>query len=283
MDKSQSLTPELLHVIRDKGTEPPYSHEYETVQRGTYLCRQCGLALFRGTNQFHSGCGWPSFDEEISGTVQQIPDADGRRTEIVCARCHAHLGHVFTGEQLTLKNTRHCVNGLSLDFVPSETVLDTEEAIFAAGCFWGVEHYFKQVKGVLKTEVGYIGGHTEHPSYESVCRHTTGHYEALRIIYDKKLISFEQLCMYFFEIHDFSQEDGQGPDLGPQYLSRIFYYNEAQKKSAEKIIKRLETKGYKVATQLLPVTPFWPAEGYHQDYYAKTGHQPYCHTYKKIF
>lgn len=283
MNKVASLTPELLHVIRDKGTEPPYSHDYETVQKGTYLCRQCGLALFRGDNQFHSGCGWPSFDEEIPDAVKQVPDRDGRRTEILCRRCGAHLGHVFTGEQLTLKNTRHCVNGLSLDFVADQKVLDTEEAMFAAGCFWGVEALFKKLPGVVKTEVGYSGGHTDHPNYQDICRGDTGHYEVLRVIYDKKLLSFEQLCKYFFEIHDFSQNDGQGPDIGLQYQSRIFYYDEPQKEIALMLIKLLQTQGYSVATQILPVSTFWPAEDYHQDYYGKNGHRPYCHTHKNIF
>ena len=282
MIKSQSLSPEILKVVQDKGTEPPFSHEYQERQQGTYLCRQCGLALFRGNNQFHSGCGWPSFDEEVSGAVKRLPDQDGRRTEILCQRCNAHLGHVFHGEQHTLKNTRHCVNGLSIDFVADENVLDTEEAIFAAGCFWGVEHYFKQLPGVLKTEVGYSGGHTDHPSYEAICQKHSGHYEVIRIVYNPKKISYELVCKYFFEIHDPYQIDGQGPDLGEQYLSRIFYYDAEQKAIALKLIEHLSLR-QSVATQVIPVATFWPAEAYHQNYYAKTGKAPYCHCYQKRF
>ena len=283
MNKAQTLTPELLHVIRDKGTEPPYSHDYEVVQQGTYLCRQCGLALFRGDNQFHSGCGWPSFDIEIPGVVQQISDRDGRRMEIVCARCDAHLGHVFTGEQLTLKNTRHCVNGLSLDFVPEQTVIDTEEAMFAAGCFWGVEALFKKLPGVLKTEVGYSGGHSDHPSYQDICRGDTGHFEVIRVVYDPAKISYQQVAQYFFEIHDFSQNDGQGPDIGMQYKSRIFYYDQGQLEVARGLIQVLQQHDHHVATEVLPVPIFWPAETYHQDYYAKNGKVPYCHTHVPLF
>src|SRR5579863_10127498 len=118
MQKTASLTSQILAVIENKGTESPFSGEYDDfAEQGTYLCRRCGLALFRSQTKFHSGCGWPSFDEEIANAVARKSDADGLRTEILCARCHAHLGHVFQGEGLTNKNLRHCVNSLSLDFV----------------------------------------------------------------------------------------------------------------------------------------------------------------------
>ncbi len=282
--KSKSLPPQIACIISDKATEQPFSGEYnDKEEAGTYLCRQCGLALFRSQTKFHSGCGWPSFDEEIADAVKQIPDKDGRRIEIVCARCHGHLGHAFTGEHFTEKNLRHCVNSLSLDFVSDYTVTDTEEAIFAAGCFWGVEYYFQKLPGVLKTEVGYTGGHTENPSYEDICAGNTGHFEALRVIYDPKKISFEQLTKYFFEIHDPTQRNGQGPDIGQQYLSVIFYYDDTQKMIAEKLKFKLEEKGLTISTQILPVSTFWQAEGYHQDYYIKSGKQPYCHQYVKRF
>lgn len=284
MLKTASLPDLILRVVSEKGTERPFSGEYDDFgDAGTYLCRQCGLALFRSSSKFHSGCGWPSFDEEIAGAVKHLTDSDGRRTEIVCSRCHAHLGHVFTGEKFTAKNTRHCVNSLSLDFVDDKTVIDTEEAIFAAGCFWGVEHLFKQLQGVVKTQVGYSGGKTQSPTYEAICAGNTGHYEVLRVLYDPKKITYEQIVKYFFEIHDFTQENGQGPDIGTQYKSVIFYYNEEQKNIALGVIHLLELQGLVVATQLLPVTVFWPAENYHQDYYAKTGKQPYCHRRIKRF
>lgn len=282
--KTASLTPIVLTVVSEKGTERPFTGEYDDFgESGTYLCRQCGLPLFRSQTKFHSGCGWPSFDEEIVNAISYQTDADGRRTEILCSRCHAHLGHVFSGEQFTDKNTRHCVNSLSLDFVNDQTVKDTEEAIFAAGCFWGVEYYLKKLPGVLKTEVGYTGGKKLNPTYDDVCAHDTGHVEAIRVVYDPTKISYENLVKYFFEIHDFSQTNGQGPDIGEQYLSRIFYYDDAQKGIAQKIIHELELKNYSVATKLLPVSTFWRAEKYHQDYYAKTGKQPYCHRYEKKF
>lgn len=282
--KTQSLPPQLLKIIRDKGTEYPFSGEYdESEQLGSYLCRQCGLALFRSQTKFPSGCGWPSFDQEIKGAVARIPDKDGQRTEIVCKRCAAHLGHVFEGERHTALNTRHCVNSLSLDFVTDMQVEDTEEAIFAAGCFWGVEYFFKKLPGVLKVEVGYSGGAKANPTYDEICSGRTGHYEVVRVLYDPKKTSFEKVTKFFFEIHDPTQNNGQGPDIGEQYLSVIFYYDEAQKKTAETLKEILEQKGETIATKILPVSVFWPAEDYHQDYYAKTKKQPYCHTYTKRF
>lgn len=282
--KTASLTDIVRAVVAEKGTERPFSGEYDDFgESGTYLCRQCGLALFRSQTKFHSGCGWPSFDQEISGAVKREVDADGSRTEILCARCHAHLGHVFSGEGFTAQNTRHCVNSLSLDFVPDLSVTDTEEAIFAAGCFWGVEYYLQRLPGVLKTEVGYTGGNKAQPTYEEVCSHRTGHVEAIRVVYDPAKINFETLTKYFFEIHDPTQANGQGPDIGEQYLSVVFYYNDVQKEIALKLIKTLEGLGYHIVTQVKPVSTFWPAEKYHQDYYVKTGKQPYCHRYEKKF
>lgn len=284
MLKTQSLPAELLHIIQHKGTERPYTGEYDQHDEpGTYLCRQCGLALFRANAKFHSGCGWPSFDSNIENAVTTETDADGRRTEILCARCHAHLGHVFHGEGFTAKNTRHCVNSLSLDFITDLQVTDTEEAILSGGCFWGVEYFLKQLPGVLKVEVGYTGGHKDNPTYQEVCGGRTGHIEAIRVVYDPKKLSFETLVKYFFEIHDPTQQDGQGPDIGEQYQSVIFYYDEAQKKVAQALKAELKHKGYAVATKLLPVSPFWRAEEYHQNHYEKAQQQPYCHRYFKRF
>lgn len=284
MIKTASLPDIVLAVVKNKGTERPFSGEYDNFGKsGTYLCRQCGLALYRSTTKFHSGCGWPSFDAEVDDHVKRESDADGRRTEILCRRCDAHLGHVFEGEGFTKLNTRHCVNSLSLDFVADQQVNDTEEAIFAAGCFWGVEYYFRKLPGVLKVEVGYSGGVKTNPTYQEVCSHQTGHYEVIRVLFDPSKISYEMLVKYFYEIHDPTQTNGQGPDIGDQYLSVIFYYDEQQKETANRVTNELNQLGFAVATQIKPVTTFWRAEEYHQDYYTKTGKQPYCHFYQKKF
>ena len=275
----KELTSEEKQVIINKGTERPFTGKYyDNKAQGLYVCKQCGAPLFRSEDKFDSGCGWPSFDDEIAGAVKRILDTDGMRTEIVCSRCGGHLGHVFEGEQFTDKNTRHCVNSISMDFIPS-----TEEAIFAGGCFWGVEHLLQQQKGVLSVESGYTGGKVKNPTYEQVCTGKTGHAEAVRIIYDPSKTSYETLAKLFFEIHDPTQSDRQGPDIGPQYRSEIFYITPGQKKIAEELIGRLKAKGYDVKTKVTRATEFYPAEIYHQDYYDKTGKTPYCHIYTKRF
>ena len=158
-----------------------------------------------------------------------------------------------------------------------------EEAIFAAGCFWGVQYQMEKTAGVIQTKVGYIGGFKDNPTYQEVKAHTTGHAEALWVEFDSDVVSYIDLCKVFFEIHDPAQTDGQGPDLGPQYRSEIFYYDSRQKEEAEAVIELLREKGYVVNTRLTPVSTFWTAEEYHQHYYDKTGCEPYCHIRTKKF
>jgi peptide methionine sulfoxide reductase msrA/msrB len=158
-----------------------------------------------------------------------------------------------------------------------------ETAIFAGGCFWGVQYYFEKAKGVINTEVGYIGGHVDNPTYQQVCSHTTGHYEAIRVTYDPKVTNYEAMAKLFFNIHDPSQTDGQGPDIGEQYMSVVFYMNDSQKQIAEKLISQLRSKGMKVATTLKQATTFWVAEGYHQHHYDHEGTTPYCHHFQDKF
>jgi peptide methionine sulfoxide reductase msrA/msrB len=280
----RELTPEEEAVIVHKGTERPFTGEYyEHFEPGTYRCRRCDAPLYRSTDKFASRCGWPSFDDEIDGAVKRETDADGVRTEILCASCGAHLGHVFEGERLTDKNVRHCVNSISLVFKPDEKRIETALGYFAGGCFWGVEHLFESREGVVSAVSGYMGGATEDPTYREVCSGTTGHIEAVEVEYDPAKVSFEELTRFFFEIHDPTQPNGQGPDVGSQYQSAVFYGSEEEKETAEKLIGILKEKGYAVVTKVLPASQFWPAEDYHQDYYARNGHRPYCHAYTKRF
>src|SRR3954464_2238629 len=154
-----------------------------------------------------------------------------------------------------------------------------ETAIFAAGCFWGVQYYFDQVPGVTQTEAGYIGGHVDKPSYELVCSHITGHAEAVKIIYDPKKASYETLLKQFFRMHDPTQLNRQGPDVGDQYRSAIFYLDEHQKQAAQKTIDELnkDKLNGKIVTTLEKATTFWPAEDYHQKFTERTG-RGMCHV-----
>ncbi|MEG2478953.1 MAG: bifunctional methionine sulfoxide reductase B/A protein [Mucinivorans sp.] len=276
-----NLTPAEYHVIVEKGTEKPYTGEYnDNKSAGTYTCRQCGAALYRSESKFESGCGWPSFDDELVGAIIHTPDADGRRTEITCKACGGHLGHVFVGEQLTPKNTRHCVNSISMRFTPDSA---TQTAVFAGGCFWGVEHLLQQQLGVLTVQSGYTGGQTKSPTYEQVCSGTTGHFEAVEVRFDPTKVSYEELTKLFFEIHDPTQVDGQGPDKGQQYHSAIFFSSPEQQAVADSLTQLLKSKGLNIATCILPLTKFYPAEAYHQDYYQRKGSEPYCHARVKRF
>lgn len=281
--KYNTLTPEEEFVILHKGTERPYTGEYTNNKKsGVYVCRRCDAPLYRSADKFDSHCGWPSFDDEIEGAVKRIPDADGMRTEIVCANCGGHLGHVFLNEGFTTKNTRHCVNSISMKFVEEKNE-NIHKAYFASGCFWGTEFYFMKAEGVVHTAVGFMGGHVDNPSYAQVCQKNTGHLEVTEVDYDGTKTTYEDMVKLFFETHDFTQSNGQGPDIGPQYLSCIFYTSEDEKNIAEEYMSLLSEKGYKVATMLKPASIFWKAEDYHQQYYENKGDRPYCHKYTKIF
>ncbi len=297
------LTKEEQRIIVHKGTEMPFTGKYlNNKSKGTYICKRCEAPLYRSEDKFDSQCGWPSFDDEIEGAIERKADPDGKRIEILCRNCGGHLGHVFKGEGLTAKNLRHCVNSISMNFIPAETaditdneeinneendngknVMNSETVYFAGGCFWGTEYYFKEAEGVISTSVGYIGGHKDNPAYEEVCSSGTGHTEVVEVVYNPSKTDFESLARLFFEIHDFTQIDRQGPDVGDQYRSEIFFTTDNQNEISQKLINILTAKGYDVATKLTHAPKYWKAEDYHQDYYAKKGSMPYCHFRKEVF
>ena len=284
------LNKEEIRVIELKGTERAFTGEYTNNKAaGTYICRKCNAPLYESSDKFESNCGWPSFDDEIKEAVVRVPDADGRRTEIVCANCDGHLGHVFLGEGFTPKNTRHCVNSISMLFIPEGKPLPmkivnplksqgpggTETAILASGCFWGTEYHLQMMPGVISTTVGYTGGTVKNPSYREVCTGRTGHAEAVKVVFDPSKVSYRDIAKMYFETHDPTQVNRQGPDIGTQYRSEIFYANENQRLVAEELIGVLENKGLNVATRVSPAEEFYVAEDYHQDYYKHKGSTPF--------
>lgn len=154
----------------------------------------------------------------------------------------------------------------------------TSQALLAAGCFWGVQYYYDQVPGVLKTVVGYTGGHTTNPTYEEVCTHTTGHAEAVLIDFDPSVISYDQVLQQFFRMHDPTQLNRQGPDIGDSYRTAIFYFDDGQKTIAEQVLQAAQKQFDKpIVTEISPASAFYEAEDYHQKFAERTG-RGVCHV-----
>lgn len=276
--KLRKLTEEEEDVIVRKGTERPFAGIYDKFfEAGTYICKRCGASLYRSEDKFDAGCGWPSFDDEIKGAVRHVPDPDGVRTEIRCARCGAHLGHLFTNEGFTPKNVRHCVNSVSMDFVPAKGTRKPEKIVLGAGCFWCTEAVFRMVNGVVDVTPGYAGGKTKNPTYEEVCGGKTGHAEAAMIEYDPSILSLGRMLEIFFAMHDPTSLNMQGSDIGTQYRSIILYASKKQKDAAEAFVKKIRKNYNKpIVTEIKKLAEFYPAEDYHKKYFEKNPGQPYC-------
>ena len=274
------LTREEERVIVDKGTETPFSGEYyDHFEEGIYVCKRCDTPLFRSTDKFDGGCGWPSFDDAIKGAVRRAPDSDGSKTEILCENCGAHLGHVFTGEGFTPKDTRHCVNSISLKFIPAEEAGNYEKVVLGGGCFWSIEAVFDGVEGVIEATSGYAGGTTVNPSYEEVSGENTGHAEVVLVEYDPRKVSLEELLDTFLAAHDPTSRDRQGSDVGTQYRSVILYNSQDQKALIETYIDGAGGDYEKpIVTEVEKLDSFFPAEDYHQNYYENNPNKPYCQT-----
>ncbi len=276
------VSEETRRVMHDGATEPPFKNAWWDEKRpGIYVDPISRVPLFSSREKFDSGSGWPSFTRPLAApTVREKPDTSHgmRRTEVRGAASDGHLGHVFDdgpGES----GQRYCINSAALDFIPREEMADRgyahyrpllEEsrppmAIFAAGCFWGVEAAFEEVDGVQEVISGYTGGHVPDPGYKQVCTGRTGHAEAVRVTYDPQQVSYGALLEKFLAIHDPTQENRQGPDVGTQYRSAVFCVGEDQCRMARTAVEKREG----AATEVTPAGPFWPAEDVHQDYLKK--------------
>jgi peptide methionine sulfoxide reductase msrA/msrB len=281
------LTREEYRILRKSHTERPFSGKYnDHHEKGIYDCAACGTPLFGSEAKYDHGSGWPSFTAPVDETHVEYRDDKSfgmARTEVTCAACGSHLGHIF--DDGPGPSRRHfCINSGSLRFQPAPSqptassdrsrslAAPTEVATFAAGCFWGVEDKFRGVEGVVRTRVGYTGGSVPSPTYETVCSDESGHAEAVEVTFDPSVVSYAQLLEFFFLFHDPTQVDRQGPDVGTQYRSAIFYHDEKQKAAALRSIETLNRSGrYEkpIATQVVPAAEFYEAEPYHQQYREK--------------
>lgn len=297
----KKLTPLQYEVTQHAATERPFTNEYDhEFRKGIYVDITTGEPLFLSTDKFDSGCGWPAFSKPVdaSALTEYVDRSHGMiRTEVRSGIGNAHLGHVFADGPKDKGGLRYCINSASLRFIPAERMeqegygaylpmLEDDairEIYLAGGCFWGLEHYFKLVEGVVGTEVGYANGKTEHPTYKEVCTDRTGFAETVRIRYDSTVADLEFLIGMYFAAIDPVSVNRQGNDRGTQYRTGIYYTSESDLEQIRKVYSRKQKEvGLPLAVELKPLENFYPAEDYHQDYLDKNPHG-YCHLSGDLF
>jgi peptide methionine sulfoxide reductase msrA/msrB len=302
-DAINNLSEIQRHVTQNCGTEPPFENEYwDNHCVGLYVDIVSGEPLFSSTDKFDSFSGWPSFTKPIKqeNITEHKDDSLGmQRVEVRSLHADSHLGHVFADGPSEAGGLRYCINSASMRFIPKEQLINegyeeylslfdgvtesvsTEEiAILAGGCFWGMEELFRHQLGVIKTRVGYTGGHVPDVTYKDVKTGTTGHAEAIEVTFDKTQTSYKAILAFFFQMHDSTTPNRQGNDLGDSYRSAIFCLTSEQALTASKLIQEIDKAGFlpnKIVTQVVKAMPFYEAEPEHQNYIQRIPDGYTCH------
>ncbi len=304
----RKLSAEQFRVTQQSGTEPPFRNAFwDNKTPGIYVDVVSGEPLFSSLDKFDSGTGWPSFTRPLDpGHIVEKRDLSHGmvRTEVRSKHANSHLGHLFDDGPKDKGGMRYCINSASLRFIPADKLVEEgyaqfaplfaaategrkgksmakqEVAVLAGGCFWGMEDIIRKIPGVLDTEVGYAGGALASPKYENVKTGKTGHAEAVQVVFDPSRLSYEALLGWFFRMHDPTTRNRQGNDVGTQYRSALFVFDDTQRRIAEQVKDRVNQSGKwkdPVVTEIVPAGKFYPAEDYHQDYLVKNPGGYTCH------